>query len=791
MVMKRILLVLFAFISLNAFSQELRVKEGSFKHIPGGIIEDKLEYTDGNDFPMALIKISTENISEQERQRLVFSGNRETQFIKKPKTGQMWVYLSAEAATFIDIKHPDYGTHKYYLPERLCDYCVYEMVLQYVNNQPELGFLAVSSEPTDADIYIDGKHYGKTNNVITDLVVGSHQLKLEKEGYVTLTKTFVTTKGETLKLNETLQAVSSQKVHLIVRADQENATIYIDDEPLGTKEASKLLMQGTTHTWMIKCNMYHTETGSVTLNERTVIDKKLRPNFGYLNISTTPEQGAKVFVDEEYVGQSPVTTEKLKSGSHSVRVMKDMYKMTEKSFTVTDGQTTNATLNMSANFVNVTINTESQSDIYVDDEYKGKGQWTGRLSDGSHIFEARKANHRDSKKSLDLFLGETKTINIDSPQPINGEIEINSSPMGATIYIDGKNYGETPNYISDILIGEHELKLTKQGCAEVKKSITIKEGETLSVNEKLQTGKEISISTDQSGDNIYVDGNYVGVSPMSLNLSYGSHEIKAERNGKTVSKNIEVSQVETHGRVSSIDKCELTFFGNQTITVNGVYFTMIAVEGGTFQMGATSEQGSDAWDSEKPVHSVTLSDYYIGETEVTQKLWKAVMGENPSYFKGNNKPVERVSWNDCQEFIKKLNQLTGKNFRLPTEAEWEYAARGGNKSLDYKYSGSDIVGVVAWYDGNSGSRTHYVKTKQANELGIYDMSGNVYEWCQDWYGSYSSSSQTNPTGPSSGSYRVYRGGSWAYYDARGCRVSNRYSYLPDDSSSYLGLRLVL
>ncbi|MBR5603832.1 MAG: formylglycine-generating enzyme family protein, partial [Bacteroidales bacterium] len=268
------------------------------------------------------------------------------------------------------------------------------------------------------------------------------------------------------------------------------------------------------------------------------------------------------------------------------------------------------------------------------------------------------------------------------------------------------------------------------------------------------------------------------------------HEIKAERNGKTVSKNIEVSQVETHGRVSSIDKCELTFFGTQTITVKGVSFTMIAVEGGTFQMGATSEQGSDTDSDEKPVHSVTLSDYYIGETEVTQELWKAVMGENPSNFKGNNKPVERVSWNDCQEFIKKLNQLTGKNFRLPTEAEWEYAARGGNKSKGYKYSGSNTIGNVAWYTDNSSLRTHDVKTKRANELGIYDMSGNVYEWCQDWYGSYSSSSQTNPTGPSSGSSRVNRGGSWNFF-ARGCRVSNRYFSGPVDRYNDLGLRLVL
>ena len=787
--MKRILLLIFVLISLNAFSQ-LQVKEGSFKYVPGGVIDNKAEYTDGNDLPMALIKISTENIPEQERMRLVFVGNRATQIIKKPKTGSMWIYISADAATFIDIRHPDYGTYKYYLPEELCDYCVYEMVLQYVNDQPELGFLAISSEPADVDIYIDGKHYGKTNNVITDLAVGSHELKLEKEGYATLTKTFVTTKGETLKLNETLQAVSKQKVHFIVKADQENATIYIDDEPLGTKEASKLFMLGSSHTWMIKCNMYHTESGTVTLNERTVIDKKLRPNFGFLNISTTPEQGAKVFVDEEYVGQSPVKTDKLKSGTHTVRVMKDMYKMKEQSFTVTDGQTTNATLNMAANFVNVTVTTDSQSDIYVDDEYKGKGRWTGRLSDGTHIFEARKTNHRTSKKNLDLVLGETKTISIDAPSPINGEIEINSTPMGATIYIDGKNYGETPNYISDILIGEHELKLTKQGCASVTKTITIKEGETLSVNEKLQTGKEISISTDQSGDKIYVDGNYLGLSPISTCLSYGSHEVKAERNGKTVSKNIEVSQVEAHGRVSSTDKCELTFFGNQTITVKGVSFTMIAVEGGTFKMGATSEQGSDADNDEKPVHNVTLSDYYIGETEVTQELWQAVMGENPSYSVGNKKTVKQVSWDDCQEFIKKLNQLTGKNFRLPTEAEWEYAARGGNKSKGYKYSGSNSIGDVAWYTDNSSSQTHDVKTKQANELGIYDMSGNVWEWCQDRYGSYSSSSQINPTGPSSGVNRVLRGGGWNR-SARYCRVSDRYYGGPGYGDGCIGFRLAL
>ena len=228
----------------------------------------------------------------------------------------------------------------------------------------------------------------------------------------------------------------------------------------------------------------------------------------------------------------------------------------------------------------------------------------------------------------------------------------------------------------------------------------------------------------------------------------------------------------------------------KTFYANGVSFEMVEVRGGTFRMGATSEQGSDAWYDEKPVHSVTLSGYYIGKTEVTQALWKAVMGSNPSKFIGDNLPVENVSWYDCQEFIRKLNSLTGQNFRLPTEAEWEFACRGGNNSRGYKYSGSNYIDNVAWYDGNSGDKTHSVATKSPNELGIYDMSGNVGEWCGDWFGDYSSGAQTNPKGPYDGSNRVHRGGSW-YSNARFCRSSGRSFDGPGDLRVFLGLRLSL
>ena len=211
---------------------------------------------------------------------------------------------------------------------------------------------------------------------------------------------------------------------------------------------------------------------------------------------------------------------------------------------------------------------------------------------------------------------------------------------------------------------------------------------------------------------------------------------------------------------------------------------MVHVAGGTFQMGSTSVV------DEKPVHTVTLSDFYIGKYEVTQEQWQAVMGSNPSDLKEAKRPVEQVSWSDCQEFIQKLNQLTGKKFRLPTEAEWEYAARGGNQSRGYIYSGSNVIGDVAWYDGNSRHLTHSVGTKAPNELGLYDMSGNVWEWCQDRYGYsyYSSSPQNNPIGPSSGSFRVFRGGCRNNL-ASLCRPARRDYGDPTFSSSNIGFRL--
>ena len=313
-------------------------------------------------------------------------------------------------------------------------------------------------------------------------------------------------------------------------------------------------------------------------------------------------------------------------------------------------------------------------------------------------------------------------------------------------------------------------------------------GQTVSNVDAYQEGKNIIITydTDKAGSvgDVYcsTDGGNTWSNPLRQVTGDVNKQVPAG------SHRIAWDVLAERGMLSGENICFKVTVNSGSFTVNGALFEMVRVEGGTFRMGATSEQGGDAERDEKPVHRVKLNTFYIGKTEVTQALWQAVMGSNPSHFKGADLPVENVTWYDCQNFIQKLKSLTGQKFRLPTEAEWEFACRGGNNSRGYKYSGSNYIDNVAWYDGYSGA--HPVGTKAPNELGIYDMSGNVWEWCSDWYADYTSYSQTDPTGPQSGSYRVSRGGSWDG-SARGCRSSRRIILNPTYRNFNLGLRLAL
>ncbi len=725
---------LIAFLMLSAgalLGQSISVK--SFKALPMDMTASSLEgkRIDQNGDVAALIKIVTTETG------FTFEGGTLGIVDAKQETGELWVWVP-RAARKITIKHQKFGVLRdYRYPIEIEAERTYEMVLD------------ITKKPGP-----------------------------DPENQV-------------------------RQQYLAFQISPANATLEVDDK-LWTVGADGSAMKWTncgTYSWRVQAPNYHTDAGNVTIDEPNgteIVTVTLRPNFGWIEVAGNDAlQGASVYVDNALIGRAPCKSEALKSGQHTVRIAKEMYDTYTETVTVKDNETTSLDPTLEADFAEVTLKVDAEAEIWVNNEKKGTRTWTGRLGSGTYKIECKQANHETSMTTQEITASMAgRTIPLPLPKPIYGSLNVESTPNFCKLYIDGKDIGVTPKAVPDLLIGSHQIRLTKDGYADYTDSFTLSKGEHKQIQVTLSNGKEIQFTCNVPDAQLEIDGQKVGSATGTYQLTYGSHSLKAtatDYRDYTYTINVSESGSYSHSiQMLALAKDEETF------TVNGVSFTMKLVEGGTFQMGATSEQGNDADSDEKPVHSVTLSNYYMGETEVTQALWKAVMGTEPSYNggwvndngRGNDYPAYRVSWNDIQEFVTKLNRFTGKQFRLPTEAEWEYAARGGKRSNGYKYAGSSNIGSVAWYTDNSGSKTHPVKGKNPNELGLYDMSGNVWEWCQDWYDSYSNSTQTNPIGPSNGSFRVLRGGSWGNI-ARHCRVSIRFSDDPDIRDFSIGFRLVL
>ena len=477
----------------------------------------------------------------------------------------------------------------------------------------------------------------------------------------------------------------------------------------------------------------------LTLTKPSGVQEPVDAGGNFYAISVQPKD-AKVTIDGVLQASSSdgEYSAMLAYGSHTYKVEAGGYISKSGSFTIGKGDMTPISVSLVSALatLNVSCPTPAVS-LYVDKKSVGSLPWNGNLKEGMHLLEVRKDGYRSQQKTIQLAQQQKLDVAFDALSAIQGNLSVNFKPFGSDVYVDGVKVGQSPRVFNGVLVGNHNVEIRKSGYSTSRQTVMISEGQTASISGSLTS------SASSSNANV---------------LSSGSSSLS-----------------------------------DNTLTIpvkNGINIEMVKVEAGSFNMGATPEMKSP-YEVEKPVHRVTLTNnYYIGKYEVTQALWQAVMGSNPSHFKGDALPVEQVRWKDCQKFITKLNRLTGKNFRLPTEAEWEYAARGGNKSRGYRYSGSNTIDDVAWYENDALSQTHPVGTKQPNELEIYDMTGNVMEWCQDWYGSYSSSPQVNPTGAASGSYRVVRGGGWSD-SARDCRTSDRDFISPGGRSSDLGLRLVL
>ncbi|MEI6138070.1 MAG: SUMF1/EgtB/PvdO family nonheme iron enzyme [Mariniphaga sp.] len=751
-----------------------------------------------------------------------------------PKTSEIWVYVPFGAKR-ITISHPQLGLLRDYLFQQAIEKAtVYELVLTTgkvittVDETIESQWLVINPEPADASIYIN------------DLFVksGAYQAKHKPGNY----------------------------------------------------------------SYRIEAPMYHSDAGMVQISDvKKEIDVKLKPAFGYIEVTSIPEADARVAVDGKFLPQkTPCQSDALPSGEHTIQVIKEMFEPTTQKITVSDGKTTPVSITLIPTFAEVTITSQTDATIFINNEKKENGSWKGRLNAGIYSIEARKQSHSPAKQDIEVAAGEKRTIDLQ-PSPIYGSLNVITKPSGAAITINGNKYKVTPNTIDSLLIGDQTVELSRQNFITVNKIVTIVEGKVTMLNEQLVRGKspevkqipndqvtapvqntkpqnnsetnnpptipnternrilqnsdnentttqtsnslrnrvlqntpadnkttkqpttptktepiktepiktepiktepaktepakpelpkevavqvqKVFLNSTPSGAEIYVDSVKVGITPFSITLTIGNHLVRLQQGIQKIVRNITVVKSRTEN-VYNFDLAPRPF----TESVNGMEFTMVAVKGGTFRMG--SNEGRSV---EKPVHSVDIDDFYLCSTEVTQAFFKSVMEYNVSNNKGDDLPVERVSWNEAMEFIQKLNILTGKNYRLPTEAEWEYAASIDVSGFKNSWSGINIekkLGDYGWYAANSEGKTHPVKQKLANERGLYDMTGNVWEWCSDWYGEYKSNPRGNPTGPTSGTTRVNRGGGWDD-DGPYSRASNRDENNPEEHFSNVGFRIAL
>ena len=534
----------------------------------------------------------------------------------------------------------------------------------------------------------------------------------------------------------------------IVKTKQEVGEIWVY-VPHGIQKITiKHPQLGVLRDYYFPCAIDEARTYEMVLaagEVRTVVTQDAGGSFLAL---TVEPKSASVYIDGELqpVDDNGELMVMLPYGEHQYRIEANGY-MNEAGIIAVGKETVTKAIRLKSALATLKINsTTPGADIIVNNQKRGTGSWSGSLTAGMYLIECQKPGYHSYQTSITLAKQEEKVLTIPELSAKYGSMVVSVKPIGSEVWMDGSKLGTSPGVFNNVLATKHNIEVKKAGYQTLRKTIELTEGDKFTLDGALE--KEQAAAPKPAPSN---GGN---TTPRSGSGSSGGGSTPRSSSGSS-----------------------------GTVSVNGVNIDMVYVQGGTFMMG---KDGSV--DDEMPEHQVTLSSYYIGKYEVTQALWNAVMGSitSQSYAgNGDNKPVANITYANIQEFIRRLNSATGKRFRLPTEAEWEYAARGGNQSRGYKFSGSNDASEVAWYNvGDHNSRP--VGTKKPNELGIYDMSGNLEEWTADYWSKYTSSSQTNPKGGRSGK-RVVRGGGYWHSLDWAQRVARRSAQ--DESSSIFGFRL--
>lgn len=561
---------------------------------------------------------------------------------------------------------------------------------------------------------------------------------------------------------------------VVVKMKPSDAIVTIDGKFCNNGKA--MLSTDEPHSLVATHPFYHTfeKTINASANEKMTYTFEMTPAFGWLNITSKPENGATVLINNRRVGVTPYRSDTLASGEYEVTLLKDMYESVTKTVTVRDNNVGDIDIPMKATFAEIKITTDSESDIYVDDTKRGTGTWTGRLGEGEHIVEARKASHRNSMKRIEVVAGKNENIVVANPTPIYGALNLNTTPDEAIVYLDGVKIGETPMIKNNVLIGEHSLKFEKTGCAPLTKTVNVVENQMLNIDEKLVTGRAISISTDGTGDKIFVDGNYIGTSPLNATLSFGQHEILAKRDTKESKKTITVAQ---SGGETSV-KLAFTGAGNGVFSVSSS--KRVNFSKGNLQYQASTKTWRFAehqWDMIGDANK-NISPSYSG--------WIDLFG----WGTGNNPTKSSTSSSDYSNFSdwgnNSISNGGGRRWFTLTRDEWVYVFNTRSTSSGIRYAKATVNGVkgVILLPDNWSSSNYSLSS--TNNGGASFSSNKISQ--TDWQNKFEANGAVFlPAAGWRGGASVYNVGSYGdYWSASYKGSDNAYYVRFNDGSLYAG-----
>lgn len=540
-----VLLFPFIFLALCGFSQQISVK--SFRSLPTDM-DARINFpkTDQNGEKCAIIKVVTTETGfswEPDMMGIISS---------EKKTGEYWLYVP-KGAKKLTIKHNKLGVLRdYYYTEPIEESTCYELVLvtakvvtTVIENQVETQWVTFTCQPDTADVYINDLHRGQTPFQM-ELAEGEYTYRLEKEMYHPEAGKFnlVAAQGKK-EMNIKLKPNFGNA--LITANSADGIAISIDGQavekqlPFNTGR-----LKSGKHTLTATKNLYHdlSHEFTITDNQTTNLNLQLKPAFGAINITSKPEQGAIIVLDgKETSFKTPYKLDKIRSGEHTLSLRLEWFEPKTQKVTIADGQEASLPFELQATFGTVKLTTDSESEIFIDNQRNGKGNWEGRLIAGWHTFEARKDKHHNATQKIEIQVGDTKEINL-APAPMYGMLKIQTTPFGATIALNGKEYGTTPATIKNLLVGDYTVLLSKTGFSTLTKTIAITENTTTELNENLPNGMEVNITSSPAGAQLCVDGVSTGSTPWKGTLSFGSHAIKLVNGKKTLDEKINVTQDE-------------------------------------------------------------------------------------------------------------------------------------------------------------------------------------------------------------------------------------------------------